>query len=52
LVLMVRQYYGIVETIGGFLKCLLVLGVSILLYIIATKGLYTSCNFWNRSNRV
>lgn len=30
-------YYGIVETIGGFLKCLLVLGVSILLYIIATR---------------
>ena len=49
---MVRQYYGIVETIGGFLKCLLVLGVSILLYIIANKGMHIWRNFWNNSDRV
>ncbi|KAL1979980.1 hypothetical protein VTN96DRAFT_4845 [Rasamsonia emersonii] len=30
-------YYGVVETIGGFLKICLVLGVSIFLYVIAAQ---------------
>jgi hypothetical protein len=32
------QYYGLVETFGGALKCVLLFGVSILLYVIAAKG--------------
>jgi hypothetical protein len=31
------KYYGIVETVGGFLKVCLVLGTSILSYVIAAK---------------
>jgi hypothetical protein len=37
--LIVVKWYGIVETIGGALKCVLVFGVSILLYTIAAKGI-------------
>jgi hypothetical protein len=34
------KYYGIVETVGGFLKVCLVLGASILSYVIAAKRMY------------
>jgi hypothetical protein len=44
------QYYGIVETIGGALKCILVLGVSILLYVIAAKGMQAFCQFLSNAN--
>lgn len=36
------QYYGIVETIGGALKCALISGVCIWLYIVADRGIYSS----------
>ena len=33
-----RQYFGWVETVGGFLKVCLILGVSLVLCVIAGKG--------------
>jgi hypothetical protein len=37
--LTVVKWYGLVETVGGALKCCLILGASILLYTIAGKGI-------------
>jgi len=33
-----EKWYGWVETVGGFLKVCLVLGTSLLLYVIAGEG--------------
>ena len=36
--LIIIKWYGLVETVGGALKCALILGVCVLLYTIASQG--------------
>jgi len=38
-VLTMKQWYGVVETIGGILKLLLVIGGSIAMYVLSTNGM-------------
>lgn len=37
--LTMKQWYGVVETIGGILKLLLVIGGSIAMYVLSTNGM-------------
>ena len=38
-VLTMKQWYGVVETIGGILKLLLVIGGAIAMYVLSTNGM-------------
>jgi hypothetical protein len=38
------QTFGIIESVSGFLKILLVVGTTILMYVIAGRGLYRTKN--------